>query len=103
MSEIASNIQNKRNMQSTKRTFQISSDYFWGYRVHLDVSNFDDVNAILNYIKQDMKVFFLSKNLQSLASKVEKCRFHIHSPYNTYHDLLELTHDKDVIYVCDHC
>lgn len=90
-------------MPSTRRTFQISSDYFWGYRVHIDIADYDDINAILNYIKHDLKTFFLSKNLQSLANKVDRCRFHIHSPYNTYDDLIELTNDRDVIYVCDHC
>jgi hypothetical protein len=90
-------------MISKYRIFQISSDYFWGYRVHIDMLKFDDIKSILNYVKQDLKAFLLSRNLQTLAEKVEQCKFHIHAPYNTYTDLINLTTDEEIIYVCDHC
>jgi hypothetical protein len=89
--------------QNNKRVFQLSSDMFWGYRVQIDMFLFDDVSAIIQYIKQDMKTFFLSRNLQLLAEKVEKLKFHIHHPFDTYKDLVGRTNAQDIIYICDNC
>jgi hypothetical protein len=100
---ITKNVVNIHMTTDTNRVFQVSSNYFWGYRVRLDLMNFDDITSIIKYIKADMTTFFLSRNLQSLANKVEKARFHIHMPYTTYKDLLEQTTDKDVVYLCEHC
>lgn len=88
---------------SSTRTFQLSSDLFWGYRVSVDVVNFDCLTSLIDYIKSDIRHFLLSKNLQMLVEKLDQCRFHIHSPYDEFHDLLERTDELTVIYVCDHC
>lgn len=85
------------------RTFQISSEYFWGYRMSIDILLFDDVKAIIKYVKQDLKTFLLSRNLQGLADKVENAKFHIHHPYSSYNELVNMTNDNDIIYICDHC
>lgn len=88
---------------ATIRTFQLSSDLFWGYRVCVDVGSFDCMKNLIEYIKGDIKQFLLSKNLQMLIEKLDQCRFHIHSPYDEFHDLLNRTDERTVIYVCDHC
>jgi hypothetical protein len=94
----------ERNITNTKiRTFQLSSDLFWGYRVCVDVGNFDCMTSLIEYIKGDIKQFLLSKNLQMLVEKLDQCRFHIHSPYDEFNDMLNRTDDRTVIYVCDHC
>lgn len=94
----------ERNFVSNNvRTFQLSSDLFWGYRVNVDVGNFDCITSIIDYIKSDVRQFLLSRNLQMLVEKLDMCRFHIHSPYDEYYDLLQKTDERTVIYVCDHC
>lgn len=88
---------------ASSRTFQLSSDLFWGYRVSVDVGNFDCMTSLIEYIKSDIRHFLLSKNLQMLVEKLDQCRFHIHSPYDEFHELLSRTDERTVIYVCDHC
>lgn len=88
---------------TTLRIFQVSSDLFWGYRITIDVGKYDCVTSIIDFIKSDIRSFLLSKNLQMLVEKLDACRFHIHSPFDCYGDLLTRTDDRTVIYVCDHC
>lgn len=90
-------------MSSTRRVFQVSSDVFWGFRLSIDLSHFTTVKEIVEFVKQDMKTFLMSRNLVMLVEKLEARSFHIHHPYDTYQDLLKLTKDDDVIYICDHC
>jgi hypothetical protein len=88
---------------TTIRTFQISSDIFWGYRMSIDISHFDDIKSVIDYIKSDIRTFLLSRNLQCLVEKLDECKFHIHQPYDVFQDLLNYTTNSDIIYVCDHC
>lgn len=88
---------------TTIRTFQISSDLFWGYRMSIDISHFDTIKSIIDYVKSDIKTFLLSRNLQCLVEKLDECKFHIHQPYDIFDDLMNYTTNKDVIYICDHC
>lgn len=88
---------------STIRIFQISSDLFWGYRLSIDISHFDSIQSIIEYVKSDIKSFLLSRNLQCLVEKLNECKFHIHQPYDIFQDLINFTTDTDVIYICDHC
>ena len=90
-------------MSKTTRTFQISSEIFWGYRATLDLLYFENIENIIEYVKNDLKQFLLSRNLQLLVEKLDKTKFHIHSPYNTYSDILDKTDVSYVIYICDHC
>jgi hypothetical protein len=85
------------------KTFQVSSDLFWGYRVQVDVTRFDSVAAIIDYIKSDMRRFLSSKNLQNLVEKLNATKFHIHHPFDTYSELLNHPDRNMIIYVCDHC
>jgi hypothetical protein len=85
------------------RIFQLSSDLFWGYRMTIDISHFDSIQSILNYVKSDIKTFLLSRNLVCLVEKLDQCKFHIHQPYDVFEDLINCTTTSDVIYICDHC
>lgn len=87
----------------TIRTFQISSDLFWGYKMSIDISYFDNVKEIIDYVKSDIRTFLLSKNLQCLVEKLEASKFHIHQPYDVLQDLKNYTTNNDIIYICDHC
>jgi hypothetical protein len=86
-----------------ERTFQISSEVFWGYRMLIDISNFDSIKSITDYMKNDVRLFLSSRNLQLLIEKLDTSNFHIHSPFDTFEDLLRKTDHSSVIYVCDHC
>lgn len=88
---------------STIRTFQISSDLFWGYRMSIDISKFDDIKSIVSYVKSDIRTFLLSRNLQCLVEKLNECKFHIHQPYDVLQDLMNNTTTDNVVYICDHC
>lgn len=90
-------------MEPSVRTFQISSDLFWGYRVEVDISHFDDIGHIIDYVRSDIRTFLLSRNLQCLVEKLDECHFHIHSPFDNYDELLRKTTVDTVVYVCDHC
>ena len=90
-------------MSACLRTFQLSSELFWGYRVNVIVNHYDSIASIIEYVKGDIRTFLLSRNLQLLVEKLDKCRFHFHSPFDTYEDLVNKTDDQTVIYVCDHC
>lgn len=90
-------------MNTNLRTFQVSSELFWGYRMVLDISHFDNVKSIIEYVKSDIRTFLLSRNLQLLVEKLDECKFHIHEPYETFEKVINNSTSKDVIYICDHC
>lgn len=92
-----------KDVETIERTFQVSSDLFWGYSMKIDISKFSCMTSIIEYIKSDLRNFLLSKNLQLLIEKLDLCHFHIHSPYDNYNDLLNHTDTNTIIYVCDHC
>lgn len=85
------------------RTFQVSSDLFWGYKSVLDVSVYETLDDICKHIQQQMKQFFVSHNLLALAEKVDSVKLHIHSPIQTIEDIYLHTSHDTIIYVCDHC
>jgi hypothetical protein len=85
------------------RMFQVSSDLFWGYRVEVNLSHFENLKDAIAYVKNDLKTFLSSRNLQFLLEKVEEVRFHVHSPYYTINNILELTTPDTIVYICDHC
>jgi hypothetical protein len=81
----------------------MSSLLFWGYRMVLDISHFDNVKSIIEYVKNDIRTFLLSRNLQLLVEKLDECQLHIHEPYETFEKLIKNSTSDDVIYICDHC
>ncbi len=90
-------------MTNTKRVIQVSSELFWGFRVVVDIVHFDSVNAIIQYVQDDLRLHLQSRNLQALVEKLKNTNFHIHSPHSSYENLLKQTTEHSVIYICDHC
>lgn len=88
---------------NTFRTFQISSDLFWGYQLNVDLSLCDSLANIVQLVKMDLKQFLLGKNLQALAEKVDGMKLHMHEPFASFHELLDVTSPSDILYLCDHC
>ncbi len=85
------------------RTFQISSELFWGYRLRVDLSLYDSLDEIIHLVKLDLKRFLLGKNLQALAEKVDTMKLHMHEPFLTFQELADGTNPQDILYLCDHC
>lgn len=94
---------NNNSQHSTLRNFQVSSELFWGYKISLEISRFDTIKSIIEYVKSDLRTFLLSRNLQCLVEKLDECKFHIHEPYDTFEELLHNSTYNDIIYICDHC
>lgn len=88
---------------SLQRTFQFSSDLFWGYRVNVDLSQFNDIDGIITYCIDDIKKMLTTHNLQILLEKLNERTFHVHSHENNIQELIENTDSDTIIYVCDHC
>ena len=93
----------EHNNNSTLRTFQLSSDLFWGYKITLDISRFDTIRSVIEYVKSDLRTFLLSRNLQCLVEKLDECKFHIHEPHDTFEELVHNSTCNDIVYICDHC
>lgn len=86
-----------------RRTFQISSDIFWGFQMTVDLTHFDNLEQIIHVVKMDLKDFLLSRNLLELCAKVDAMNLHMHSPFKSFDELLEKSMEDDIIYLCDHC
>lgn len=86
-----------------RRTFQISSDIFWGYQMTVDLGHFDNIEQIIRLIKMDLKGFLKSRNLLELYAKAEAMNLHLHSPFSTFDEMFEKSLEDDIIYLCDHC
>ena len=86
-----------------QRTFQLSSELFWGYKLSLDISRFDSIKSLITYVVSDIRTFLLSRNLQLLVEKLDECKFHIHEPHDTFEELISHSTYNDIIYICDHC
>jgi hypothetical protein len=79
-------------------TVVVSAKLFWGFAVRFDndVQNLslDDQSRLVNIkIKQELRDFFMTKNLQLLVEEVEKLQLHLH-------DKLK---ENSLSYACDHC
>ena len=77
-------------------TIQISAKIYSGYqykipKLMLQTMSQEDVIA---EVKTHMKNFFRFNNLYILENGVESMNLHFHE---------DLTSDKDIIYLCDHC
>jgi hypothetical protein len=87
----------------TTRTFQLSSELFWGFRVKVDLAYVDDIATVIKMVKLELKGYLLQRNLQALAEKVDRLPLHMHEPNVTFDKLLEYTRPKEILYLCDHC
>jgi hypothetical protein len=76
--------------------FQISAPIYSGFQYKIPKSNVEFMTSdeIIKEIKIYMKNFFESYNLYILHQGIDNLQLHIHE---------NITIDKDIIYVCDHC
>lgn len=89
------------SMDPCLRTFQVSSDLFWGYRMTLDMNRMGSEKDIVRALKADMKAFFLKANLELLALKVDSMDFHLHLRGGIKALMDDATEDT-ITYICDH-
>lgn len=87
---------------NSRRTFQVSSDLFWGYTETIDITDFQTVEDLCMYVKIKMKQFFKHHNLLALAEKIDTIKLHIHGE-PSIQILLQSTNQNEIIYLCDHC
>lgn len=86
-----------------QRIFQISSQIFWGFQLVIDIEAVNNLDDVIRIIKDDLKAFLTSGNLLELRDKVDTMKLHVHYPLNTWEDIVEMTAEEDIIYLCDHC
>lgn len=90
-------------MENTTRTFQVSSEIFWGYRVTIDLSTVTTINDIIQFVCDDLEQYLRGANLQMLIEKLHASHFHIHSPFTSFDEILIKADPNTVIFICDHC
>lgn len=80
------------------RTFQLSCNKFWGYRLLVDLDYFDTTDEIVLHVKNSLDEYLRKVNLICLAEDLEKMQFH--SP--TIESILISNNPENIIYMCDH-
>ena len=81
------------------RQFQISGKHFWGFKRQIDLDLVDSSNDIIKIMKNKIKEFLKSENLEILIEKLNEKRYHLIS----LGKILIETEPNSVIYICDHC
>jgi hypothetical protein len=75
-------------------TVQVSAQYYWGFRSSINIDEIIKMSNddIINYVKNEMEIFFRSNNLLILSEGVKDLKLHIHNKidYNT----------DTILYVC---
>lgn len=75
------------------RTYQISSDIFWGWQLTIDDYDYS-IEQIITAIKADLIDYLQRGNLLNLIEKVNTMKLHCHCDIPDKHN---------IIYLCDHC
>lgn len=89
--------------RSTWRTFQISHELFWGYRMKFDLFQIDELGTVISLIKADLKTYLLQRNLRELADEVDELQLHSHEPKAPFKEWLRCTEPDAILYLCSHC
>ena len=84
---------------STMRTFQISAELFWGFRVKIDLHNIHCLDQIIFIIKFELERYLISRNLLVLSEKIDKLVLHSHD--GGVQDIIKNTCEESTIYLCD--
>lgn len=81
--------------------FQISDPIWWGYNIDVDISFFNNINDIINYVINNLEVTLKSLNLLPQYEMLQEVRnkFHIHN--FSYEELLN-NKKNETIYICRH-
>lgn len=77
------------------RTFQISDDLFWGFKIKINIDLYQNSEDIVEEVKEKLKDFLSTHNLQVLKEKVDTKILHT-SSINQIHN----SKNTDIIYVC---
>tara|TARA_X000000950_G_C13612190_1_gene535801 strand:+ start:192 stop:551 length:360 start_codon:yes stop_codon:yes gene_type:complete len=77
------------------RNIRISGSEFDGYIYPIDIRYIDNLDDIINNVKNELIKIFSSLNMNDLVDKVKNTRFHIHS-----HTLDEILINKVDVYLC---
>ena len=85
------------------RKFQFSCDHFWGYANDIDISQFSDLDAVISYMKRQLRRILISNNLQVLAEKLDTKEFHMHTPDCGFDEIRYKTRPNETLYLCSHC
>lgn len=81
--------------------FQISDPIWWGYNLDVNITYFNNLDDIINYVINNLEVTLKSLNLLPQYELLQKVRskFHIHN--FSYENLLN-NKNNDIIYICRH-
>ena len=73
---------------------QVSARYYWGFRCFISLDDIKKMSNddIVNYVKNEMKIFFKSYNLIDLFEGIDDLELHIH-------DKIDYISDQ-ILYVC---
>lgn len=82
-----------------KRLFIISDDVFGGYRIDVDIDEYNDLSEIVNFVVVNLCISLKNLNLEVLVRKCGEVNFHIHDV--TFVEIL-MEENRD-FYVCGHC
>lgn len=82
------------------RTFQISSDIFWGFRTQIIVEPSSTQDSILHELHLGMTHFFTEANLLVLADRCRSCKLHLHEDIASM--LSEGVSEETIFFACDH-
>ena len=86
--------------KENKRLFIASSELFSTFQTEIQLTNISSIDEIIIIFRNRLKEVFIKNSLEILASKVDKCPFHIHS-----YDIEQIltSNVEDSFYICDHC
>ena len=83
-------------MSNTQKMFIVSDDIYWGYKFILPFDYIKSITKkdIIKELKEDMKNFFGSHNLEYLKNGIDNLDLHI--------DMPNIEDNKDIVYICSH-
>ena len=81
-----------------QRSIEMSSVYFSGYTISIDIRYFETNEEIINHAKDNLLTILQKYNFILLIEYFNKCNFHIHT-----HSFENILLSGNTVYVCDHC
>ena len=87
------------------RTFQISSKFFWGFKVELNIQEYMSCQQIVTTVIAMLRNILKSNNLIDLLETLDggnnKQQMHFHIHGKSFNDILNSQPDE-IFYVCCH-
>ena len=82
------------------RIFRVSDDLFQGFTVTIDLDYYDSNEEICRHLKRHLVGFFEAHGLETLATKANQLRLHIHDI--DFCQIL-LSEPNKEFWICGHC